>query len=86
MRKILLFLFLASCTPSHPVIEQEPDDEKVYINIDGNPIEMVADDYGNQYLKEPLPNSGSYLYIPFPFETEEEKDSVKVEELLVKKK
>ena len=84
MKKILLLvLLLAACTPSRPVVEE---DTKVFITIDGNDIEMVADDYGNQYLKEPVGGTGGYLYIPFPFETEEEKDSVKVDELLVKKK
>lgn len=63
-----LALFLLSCSQQDISKTQE---EKVFILIDGEEIEMVADEYGNQYLKQ------KGFYIPFPFESEEEGDSLK---------
>jgi hypothetical protein len=37
---------------------------------------MVADEFGNQYLKQ-ITYEENYIYIPFPFELEEE-DSLRI--------
>lgn len=58
---------LASCSPE----KQVPSEEKVYISIDGKQVELVSDDYGNQYLKQILPHNGT-IYVPFTFPVEEE--------------
>lgn len=60
-------LFLSSC--SYKDVVRIPE-EKVYIVIDSVEIEMVADEFGNQYMKQ------KGIYIPFPFETEEVVDSL----------
>ena len=51
------------------------EDEKVYIEMsNGDRLELVADEYGNQYLKE---NAGTvYIYIPYPGETEDQSDTL----------
>jgi hypothetical protein len=69
MRKFIwaLALFLLSCSQQDISKTQE---EKVFILIDGEEIEMVADEYGNQYLKQ------KGFYIPYPFESEEVVDSL----------
>ena len=64
---IAAILMLTSCDDT---TAQTPE-EKVYIEMsDGNKIELVADEYGNQYLKE-YTRAGR-IYIPYPGETEEE--------------
>jgi hypothetical protein len=74
MKKILLLalIFVVSCKASQEVSSEE---EKTYIIVDGNHIEMVADEFGNQYLKQ-YSSENMPIYIPFPFETEEELDSL----------
>ena len=69
MRKFVwaLALFLLSC--GYKDIVKIPE-EKVYIVIDSVEIEIVADEFGNQYLKQ------KGLYIPYPFESEEVVDSL----------
>ena len=68
----LLIIALVSCKSSAQRTPQE--EEKVYININGENIELVADEYGNQYLKE---NAGTvYIYIPYPGETEDQSDTL----------
>lgn len=68
MKKILLLMLIfVSC-------KTQEEQEKTYVLIDGNHIEMVSDEFGNQYLKQ-----HTYLntvYIPFPFETESAQDSL----------
>lgn len=59
---------LVSCSPEKQV---PPEEEKVYVFIDGKQVELVVDDYGNQYLKQILPHNG-IIYIPFTFPVEEE--------------
>jgi hypothetical protein len=72
MKKILLLILIfVSCKTQEEVFSEQ---EETYILIDGKHIEMVADEFGNQYLKQ-----HTYLntiYIPFPFETESAKDSL----------
>lgn len=73
MKKILLLaLIFVSCKAQKEV---SSDEEKTYIIVDGNHIEMVADEFGNQYLKQ-YPCGDVPVYIPFPFETEDELDSL----------
>ena len=57
---------LVSCSPEKEV----PSEEKVYISIDGKEVELVSDDYGNQYLKQNT--SCGIMYVPFTFPVEEE--------------
>jgi len=57
---------LVSCSPE----KQVPSEEKVYISIDGKEVELVSDDYGNQYLKQNT--SCGIMYVPFTFPVEEE--------------
>ena len=50
---------------------QIPEEEKVYIEMnDGNKVELVADEYGNQYLKQ-YTYGPRCMYIPYPGETQE---------------
>jgi hypothetical protein len=74
MKKILLLMLIfVSCKTQEEISFKE---EKTYILIDGNHVEMVADEFGNQYLKQ-YPCNDTPIYIPFPFETEEESDSLR---------
>ena len=66
---ILLILFIG-CTPAFNIQE-----EKSYININGEDVEFVIDDYENPYLKYTI--HGTNLYIPFPFETEDDEEPYK---------
>jgi len=73
MKKILLLaLIFVSCKAQKDVSSEE---EKTYILIDGNHVEMVADEFGNQYLKQ-YSSENMPVYIPFPFETESTEDSL----------
>lgn len=67
MKHLFIVLFLYSCSPEKQI---PPEEEKVYISIDGKEIELVSDDYGNQYLKQNT--SCGIMYIPFTFPVEEE--------------
>ena len=62
----ILLVFIVSCKAPSEISE-----EKTFILIDGEHVEMVADEYGNQYLKQ------NGLFIPFPFETEEVGDTLR---------
>lgn len=68
----LLIIGLMSCTSNAQTTPQE--EEKVYININGDKLELVADEYGNQYLKE---NAGTvYIYIPYTGTTDDGSDTL----------
>ena len=60
---------LNSCTTSSQSLPYE-EEEKVWIHIDRDSFELVADEYGNQYIKQytkwPHP-----IYIPYTGATEE---------------
>jgi len=62
---IAALLMLTSCGGT----EAQTPEEKVYIEIDGDKVELVADEYGGQYLKEVT--SAGCIYIPYPGETSE---------------
>lgn len=65
----IALIFIVSCKAP------QGKDDRIFIEIDGKKIEMVADEYGNQYLKQST--YGVYdIYIPFPFETEEIGDTL----------
>lgn len=66
MKQLLIMLLFASCSSLQLSNTQE---EKEYINIDGEDVEFVVDEYENPYLKYNI--NGKNLYIPFPFETED---------------
>lgn len=53
----------------------DTQEEKDYININGEDVEFVIDEYENPYLKYNI--GGKNLYIPFPFETDEEEPAYK---------
>jgi len=73
MKQLLVItLFLTSCSSLQLSDDQE---EKSYINIDGEDVEFVTDEYENAYLKYTI--SGKNVYIPFPFETEDEEEPYK---------
>lgn len=59
---------LCSCTSSsHPV----PQEERIWIHMsNGDSVELVADEYGSQYIKQRTYRS-YYIYIPYIGETEE---------------
>ena len=65
----VLLIFVVSCKAP------QSGDDRVFIEIDGNKIEMVADEYDNQYLKQYV-SDGRPIYIPFTFETEEVGDTL----------
>ena len=64
-----LLIFIVSCKAP------QGDDVKVFIDIDGHKVELVADEYDNQYLKQFVAD-GRAIYIPFTFETEEIGDTL----------
>lgn len=70
---ILLLLCLASCNTRAQTPEE---DEKVYININGQNVELVADEYDNQYLKQYI-SGGAYIYIPYMGPTDDGSDTLK---------
>jgi len=69
---LIIALLLTSCSSLQFSDIQE---EKEYINIDGEDVEFVIDEYENPYLKYNI--DGKNLYIPFPFETEDEEEPYK---------
>jgi hypothetical protein len=66
MKYIILLIFLFGCSPE----KQVPTEERTYVFIDGRKVELVSDDYGNQYIKQKT-GCGT-MYIPFTFPVEEE--------------
>ncbi len=62
---ILVFLLSSCITP-----KSLESDEKVFIHVDGHPIELVSDEYENQYIKQKT--ACGIVYIPFTFPTEDE--------------
>lgn len=60
---------LNSCTTSSQSLPYE-EEERVWIHIDRDSVELVADDYGNQYMKQES-SIGMYIYIPYIGATEE---------------
>ena len=71
MKKLIWIslLFFVSCKAP------QKNDDRVFIMIDGDRVEMVADEYDNQYLKQFVAD-GRAIYIPFPFETEDIADTL----------
>jgi hypothetical protein len=67
----LASIFFLSCNAPKNTQEEQQEEDKTYILINGEHIEMVADEFGNQYLKQ-ITYEENYIYIPFPFELEEE--------------
>jgi len=72
MKYIAILLLLSSCSFTQLTDTQE---EKSYINIDGEDVEFVIDEYENPYLKYTI--DGKNMYIPFPFETDDEEEPYK---------
>ena len=65
-----MLVIALSCKPSSSSIKPEVP----HVVIDGCNIELVADEDGNQYLKQYTPSV--CIFIPFPYETSEPKDSI----------
>lgn len=67
---VLLIISVSSCTAN---AQQETiPDERIFIHMsDGDSLELVADEYGNQYLKEYI-QWPHHVYIPYQGETEEQ--------------
>jgi hypothetical protein len=80
MKKLIwiTLLFFVSCKAASGI-----DEEKTFILIDGEKVEMVSDEYGNQYLKYRT-YGPVYIYVPFPFETEEVGDTLHSYEAKIK--
>ena len=71
---IVIMVMLSSCGTSAQTTPQE--DEKVYIHMsNGDRLELVADEYGNQYLKQES-SIGVHIYIPYPGDTDDGSDSL----------
>ena len=67
MKYFFIVLFLYSCSPEKQI---PPEEEKLYISIDGKEIELVSDDYDNYYLKQNT--SCGTIYIPYTLNVQEE--------------
>ena len=63
---LMILAGICSCTSSsHPV----PQEERIWIHMsNGDSVELVADEYGSQYIKQ---TSYNYFYTPYIGETEE---------------
>ena len=72
MKHLFIAILLSSCTQMQVSDIQE---EKEYININGDNVEFVVDEYDNPYLKYVI--NEKPVYIPFLFETEDEEESYK---------
>lgn len=70
---IVILVTLSSC--NNTSAQRTPEEEKVYININGENIELVADEYGGQYLKQYI-SHGSIIYIPYPGATDDGSDTL----------
>ena len=69
----LLLLFVSCKSTSQETITPE---ERVYIHMsDGDSLELVADEYGNQYLKQYI-EWPRFIYIPYTGDVEDESDSL----------
>lgn len=73
----LASLFFLSCSAPKNTQEEQQEENSTYILINGEHVEMVADEFGNQYLKQ-MTSEENYIYVPFPFELEEEEDSLRI--------
>lgn len=73
MKKLIWIslLFFVSCKTA----KNSSEEEKVFIDVNGEKLQLVSDEYGNQYLKQ-YTYMGHYIYVPFPFETEEVGDTL----------
>ena len=82
MKKLIwsLLLFFVSCKAASEIDDSQ---EHVYIKIDGQDVELVSDEYGNQYLKQQT-YWNMYIYVPFPFETEDIGDTLHSYEAKIK--
>jgi len=70
---LMILAGLCSCNTQCPP-HGYYDEEKIWIHMsDGDSVELVADEYGNQYLKQYTKwyGDGVHVYIPYPGETEE---------------
>lgn len=65
---LMLLAGLCSCNTSSYSVPQE---ERIWIHMsDGDSVELVADEYGSQYIKQRTYGI-LYIYIPYIGETEE---------------
>lgn len=64
---LLVNMLFNSCVPEKGIFEEQ---ERVFITIDGHPVELVVDEYDNPYLKQKT--ACGIVYIPFTFPTEED--------------
>lgn len=72
MKHLLTLLLFSSCGFTQLA---DTEEEKNYITINGEDVEFVIDDYENPYLKYTI--NGKNVYIPFPFETDDEGEGYK---------
>ena len=67
----LLILVLASCGTTSRI----PQDDRVWIHIENDSVELVADEYDGQYLKQRIA-SNTYIYIPYIGVTDDQSDTL----------
>jgi hypothetical protein len=72
----LLIVMLSSCNSPKHTQQVNSLDDKSFVIIDGQQIELVADDDDNQYLKQWIGGPQKWLYIPFPYATSDASDSL----------
>ena len=68
---VVLMILAGLCSCGSTAQTHPQEEEKIWIHMsDGDSLELVADEYGGQYLKQYTYNS--HIYIPYIGETEEE--------------
>lgn len=67
---IAFTLFVAMMISCKTTAQNNPqEEERIWIHMGQDSVELVADEYGSQYLKQES-SSGRYIYIPYVGETE----------------
>ena len=75
---LIIVLVIAFCSCDSDAQTPPQEEEKTWIHMsDGDSLELVSDDYGNQYLKERTIHSDWYIYIPYPGDTQDGSDTLK---------
>ena len=69
----VILIYLVSCS-TKKITACKTNDDIVFITMsDGKQIEVVADEYDRQYLKQSV--NGCWVYFPLPPDTETEENS-----------
>ena len=68
---VILLLLLMSCGTTSRI----PQDDRVWIHIENDSVELVADEYDGQYLKQRF--GSTYIYIPYTGATDDGSDTLR---------